>query len=232
MPGPLHPRSAGGALTRDWPSGPSSADLGDEVHVWRADLDAQGWPGPEGLPRAERERAAAIRVEDSRRRWPASRWALRRVLAAYLGVEPAAIELATGEHGKPQLSDASAPRFNLSHSGRLALVAVCRGREVGVDVELIKPRRDLLALAERELEAEAVAAIRAAPPAQRGAAFYRAWTRHEARLKCLGSGLGSPPRAAAVALESLAVGDGYAAALAVAGERLPGRRCFQLTPGG
>jgi 4'-phosphopantetheinyl transferase len=172
------------------PSRPSSPT--EEVHVWRL-------------------RAATVPTDQ----------ALRRVLSLYLGETPEEIELAEGGLGKPRL--AAEPErlgFNLSHSGELALVAVTRGREVGIDVEREKPRRDLVALAERALPAADAAAVRAAAEDERTGLFYGLWTRHEARLKCLGVGLsgGAPPHPIPVAVGELPIDPGYAAALAVGGD--------------
>jgi 4'-phosphopantetheinyl transferase len=206
-------------LSEGWATGPERPTLAEgEVHVWRAELNGP-WPGPEGLPAPERERAAAFLHEDAVGRWVASRWALRLVLARYRDEPAAEIALELGENDKPQLADPSSGlRFNLSHSGDLALVAVTQGREVGVDVEEIEPARDLLVLAERALAPAAVAEIRAAAPADQPRAFYRAWTRHEARLKCLGIGLGGTDPGDPVSIANLDVASGYAAAVAVTGE--------------
>ncbi len=157
---------------------------------------------------------------------------LRRVLALYLGEAPEEIELARGEHGKPRLAaEPGRLAFNLSHSGPLALVAVSRGREVGVDVEREKPERDLLALAERALTTEDAAAVRSAEVGERTRVFYALWARHEARLKCLGVGLAGAPSwpSPPVAVESLPIDPGYAAAVAAAGEAVP-VRCWTLDP--
>ena len=172
-----------------------------EVHVWRAAADA----------------VTSDRV-------------LRRVLALYLDEAEEEIALARGERGKPRL--ATKPErlaFNLSHSGGLTLVAVSRGREVGVDVEREKPERDLVALAERALAPEDAATVRAAAGAGRTRVFYELWTRHEARLKCLGVGLAGAPTwpPPPVAEESLPIDPGYAAALAVTGKAVP-VRCWTL----
>lgn len=178
----------------------------------------------------ERQRAERMLDADAGRRWAASRWALRGVLGRYLEIEPAAIELALGEHGKPRLADGSERfAFNLSHSGELALVAVSGGRQVGVDLERTGAERDFIALAERKLGDDAVAALRAAVPEGRAAIFYAAWVQHEARLKCAGGGLGSPAEGE-FASAPLDAGDGYAAAVAVADERLPSRRQYSIAP--
>lgn len=153
---------------------------------------------------------------------------LRRVLSRYLDRAPEEVRLANGEHGKPRLAEESDRlAFNLSHSGEIALVAVSRGREVGVDVERVRPERDLVALAERALAPEAAAAVREAAEPERARLFYELWTRHEARLKCLGIGLAARPPwpTPAVAVETLPVDSGFAAAVAVAGEPVP-LRCW------
>jgi len=189
------------------------------VHIWRAALDEDGWPSPEGLPAPDRVRFEAFLRRDVAQRWARSRWALRRVLAGYLAAEPAAIELESGEHGKPRLARAGGLEFNLSHSEGLALVAVAE-RPVGIDVELIRPERNLRAIAERVLPAKDVDVLNTAPESERPAVFYAAWARHEARLKCLGAGLGGAPTAAPVAVEELEVSPCYAAAVAVAGSEV------------
>jgi 4'-phosphopantetheinyl transferase len=162
--------------------------LADEVHVLR-------------LPSGDRDEAGR---------------ALRDILAVYLETSPAAVRLVDGAHGKPELAGDEL-HFNLSHSGDVGLVAVSRERAVGVDVERIDPRRDVLALAERALGAEGAASVRAAPAADRAAVFHRAWARREAVAKCAGTGLSTPPRDTPRQVVDLDVGAAYAAALAVAG---------------
>jgi phosphopantetheinyl transferase len=192
----------------------------DGVHIWRAALDEAGWPEMSGLPLDERERAERIIRPQAARRWAASRWALRRVLESYLEEPAGRIELQVGEQGKPHLCDGGGIEFNLSHSNGLALVAVTEGREVGVDVELVDPRRE------------------------RPAVFYAAWTRHEASLKCLGvTGATTSLRSSTsevsdrrlaretTAVESIDVVAGYAAAVAVAAPEVGPIECRSLRAG-
>lgn len=210
----------------DHPSPPSG-----EVHVWRADLEAPGWPSASELPADERARANRFLRSADRLRWVAARWALRGVLGRYLGREPGGIDLVRGEQGKPRLADEPERlQFNLSHSGPTALVAVCGTCAVGVDVERVETGRDLVQLAERALQPEDAAAVRGATGAERVSTFYERWARHEAALKCLGRGLGAPRGDAPVAIGSLALGPGYAGAVAVAGTELPPLRCWTFGP--
>ena len=171
-----------------------------ELHVWRVELDSEGWASAGNLPSPERARAEAIARPRARQRWVASRWALREVLGSYLGEEPARVELRFGERGKPMLAAAGESlRFNLSHSGELALIAVCEGREVGVDVQR---------LGERPLD------------------YYEDWTRREAIAKCHGTGLWAPLPDKPVVVTGLDAGPGFAASVAVAGTELPPLRHF------
>jgi 4'-phosphopantetheinyl transferase len=202
-----------------------------EVHVWRADLEDPGWPSASDLPAEERARANRFLRSGDRLRWVAARWALRGVLGRYLEQQPGEIELVRGEHGKPRLAkEPERLEFNLSHSGPMALVAVCGTGPVGVDVEKVETGRDLVELAERALQPEDAAAVRAAAGAERVSTFYERWARHEAALKCLGHGLGAPRGADPVALCSLPLGPGYAGAVAVAGTELPPLRTWTFGP--
>lgn len=204
---------------------------GPEVHLWRVDLDAPPAPPAGLLSSAEEERRERLRTATLRQRWGSSRWALREVLSRYLELAPGAIELPVGEGGKPALAGSPAPlEFNLSHSAGLALVAVAGG-PVGVDVESTATERDFLALAERALEPGAVALVRTASPARRAAVFYAAWTRHEARLKCLGGGIAGGLPEPPVAAAGVTVGPGYAAAVAIPGTAPPRPRTHLLELG-
>ena len=189
-----------------------------EAHVWRIEV-GEGKGDASLLTTEERERAAQIRTPARRGRWVASRAALRTILARHLDAKPGDVRLRFGPHGKPELDLDPVPlRFNLSHSGDLALVALSAEREVGIDVERIDPRRRFGELARVGLDEVSAAAVRTASPAERAGVFYAAWTRREAIVKCLGSGLGGPQPSERVRAIELDVGPGYAAALALSGD--------------
>lgn len=105
--------------------------------------------------------------------------------------------------------------FNLSHSGDLALIAVTKACEVGIDVEREDDGRDFARLARRGLDATHAEAVCLAPPEERAKRFYAAWVRREASSKCLGTGLGAKLPRRPVAVRDLEVDDGYAAAVAL-----------------
>jgi 4'-phosphopantetheinyl transferase len=90
--------------------------------------------------------------------------------------------------------------FNLSHSHRLALLAVARDREVGVDIEYLRVDVATEPLAEHFFSPQEVAALRALPDGLQAEAFFAAWTRKEAYIKARGRGLTSPLDQFAVSL--------------------------------
>jgi 4'-phosphopantetheinyl transferase len=171
--------------------GPRAASLASgEVHVWVAELDATDDLGGLLSP-AERERARRFARRRDGRRWGSSRALLRLLLGEYLHADPRMLRLEVGEHGKPRLAGEHAwLRFNMSHSGPVALYAVAREAEVGVDVERLRRRLDRLAVAERAFGRTAAMRLGRLDEPEREREFLQMWVRHEVRLKCLGVGLG------------------------------------------
>ncbi len=143
------------------------------------------------LDAAELARAGRRPTAAKRAAFVLARAALRRVLSAYLGMAPQSIEFSIGEHGKPALAGGAGTglRFNLSHSHELALIAVARDVELGVDIEYMRELVDMPRLARRSFSAHEVGVLEALPPAQRHAAFFRCWSRKEAVIKANGRGI-------------------------------------------
>lgn len=139
------------------------------------------------LDRDERDRAARFVKPDDAIRYRVAHGALRTILGGCTCVAPADLRFARAEHGKPVL--AGGPHFSLSHSGGVVLVAVSREREVGVDVEALRPVPDARELARRYLAALPASRIVDAPDAERDRRFMIAWTAIEAIAKAEGTGL-------------------------------------------
>jgi 4'-phosphopantetheinyl transferase len=120
-----------------------------------------------------------------------SRAALRSILGGYLGQPPGDVAIVARPNGKPQLHIGELA-FNLTHSADLALIAVTRGCEIGVDVEAVRPIERLAELARRNFHPAEIAAVEAAAATDAAKEFMRCWTRKEAVLKALGTGLTTP----------------------------------------
>lgn len=183
-----------------WPPAPAGpVDLApDAVHVWRASLR----PPADVLARLEatlsadeRARAARFRFPQHRTAFVAGRGVQREILARYTGLPPAALVYREGSHGKPELDGAAGGmgiRFNVSNSGDLALYAVTLGRELGVDLEQLKPMPDGMDIASRFFSAPENEVFAALAADVRDLAFFRCWTRKEAYIKAVGEGLSMP----------------------------------------
>lgn len=145
-----------------------------------------------------RERAAAERPRDPAGQAGAviSRAVLRLLLSDRCGCSPGQLRLGTGPHGKPFLADApvasSSERFNLSHAGGWLIYAFA-DCEIGVDIEAMRPRPDLDALAGRALWPRERSIYRRLHGEARLAFLYRAWVAKEALLKMTGEGLAMDP---------------------------------------
>jgi 4'-phosphopantetheinyl transferase len=134
----------------------------------------------------ERARADRFVFDRDRRRFTVAHARMRQLLGAYAG-DAQRLRFRAGPHGKPELVDTPHLRFSLTHSHELALLAVARNVDLGVDVEALRP-----------IGAEAIEhffseperdALRSVLPEQRLVASYSCWTRKEAFLKGIGVGL-------------------------------------------
>ncbi len=231
-----------------WQPPPNTLQLTiNAVHVWRVSLrqsDAELDALLAVLDADERARADRFRFPKDRDHYIAARGALRLILSRYLDMPAATIVFEYNQYGKPAIMSRQTGldlRFNLSHSGDMALYALTLAREVGVDIEWTGRRLDqpeqiaerYFSLAERE-------ALRNLPAAQKRQGFFNAWTRKEAYIKARGQGLylaldqfdvsldpalpaqllatrDDAAQASRWQMRELDPGDGYAAALVVEG---------------
>jgi 4'-phosphopantetheinyl transferase len=230
-----------------WRSPPETLAIrGDEIHVWRASLDRT--PSEirsflHNLSADERARADRFYFERDREHFIVARGMLRAILGHYVNRAPESLSFCYASHGKPALageSDGDAIRFNLSHSHGVALYAVSRNREVGIDIEHIRSELAVLEVAERFFAQREVAVLRTLPPEVQRQAFFRCWTRKESYIKARGEGLSlpldqfefssdsegpqpilriqrDPSEASRWSFQDLTPAAGYAAALAVEG---------------
>jgi 4'-phosphopantetheinyl transferase len=149
------------------------------------------------LDPAEAARAARFHHPRDERRFVVARGALRRLLATMEGLEPRTLRLVEGPFGKPALDPAlgSELRFNLSHSGELALLAFARGIELGVDLEEERGDVDIEGVGEQVFSAAERTALAALDPAERRRTFFQLWARKEAVIKAEGTGFSEPSAA-------------------------------------
>jgi 4'-phosphopantetheinyl transferase len=224
--------------------GPDSLSA-SEVHLWKISLEQtperiQAFR--EMLSAGERMQCEGLHFERDKDAFCICRGCLRLLLGRYEGLPPERVRLACGTYGKPALDPLIHPsdiEFNISHSGLLALIALARGRRLGVDIQKIDAAVDSDLIAQRFFSTQENESIRALPEEMKAAAFYACWTRKEAAIKALGGSImglsgeiivSTAPRGPAQILQmpsngaddrwhlqDLPVGDAYAAALCYEG---------------
>ena len=178
--------------------------IGEEIHVWHAALDRDEktlLSFESTLSPEEKTRADRFHFVNDRNRFVAARGVLRELLGKYLNRSPAGLEFSYGKHGKPFLSGERASNglnFNLSHSAGLAVYAIARERNLGIDVEHIRAGSAGEDIARRFFSAREVSDLQSLPAESRVQGFFHCWTRKEAYLKATGMGL-------QIALDSFAV---------------------------
>ena len=166
-----------------------------EVHVWRACLDVtveELQVRSKLMKEEERARGARYLRAEVGSRFVAGRGLLRRLLGMYLGTDAAEVEFTFNSFGKPALAakhGAGDLRFNVSHSHDWALIAFTRGRELGVDIERVRPDFATREIAQRFFSPSEARRLIALPAATQTEAFFQCWTRKEGYIKARGEGL-------------------------------------------
>ena len=169
-----------------------SIDLApDEIHLWSAPLDIDAHKMEEMLERLspmERARAGRMPEERASRQFIVSRAMQRQLLAGYVGGHPSEIQFGYVAMGKPTLSRPNdiGLTFNTTHSGHLVIIAVTANRDVGVDVENVRPVRRALKVAKRVFNTEEYESLITLPPEELDRAFLSIWVRREGTAKARG----------------------------------------------
>ena len=196
------------------------------------------------LPGDDIKRINRFMFESDRITHTITRFCLRTVLSRILLIEPENISFSYNEYGKPFITPEHNPediRFNISHSDNMVLIALARGIDVGIDIEKIKDIDTVNGLIKDYFSPGEIEQFSSLPPDARQKAFFSAWTRKEAYIKAMGTGLSYPLKKFSVSvdplkgaellydenndckswtLKDIIVPEGYAAAAAVHGTGL------------
>lgn len=211
------------------------------VYVWSVSVTASPAEALAWLPDAELARAERLRRPLDRRRRLVASLLLHRAVAQIAGCRADRVRVVRrcprcgpGDHGRPVILGPAGRGIEVSaaHAGDQAMVACAREARVGIDVEQ-----------HTDVAFDDVAAVALADCERAGVTtaegLVRTWTRKEAALKAVGSGLSYPPdrlvvsaprdaprilewvggppdpKCGDVALRDLDAAPGYAAAVAV-----------------
>jgi 4'-phosphopantetheinyl transferase len=177
---------------------PANLISSNEVHVWRAFIhktNIQSETLLETLSSDELSRAKQYHFEKDQRRFIITRVLLRNILGHYLRAKPSELRFQYTSHGKPALTTDNVRdslRFNLSHSGEIALYAITRNRKIGIDVEHIRDNFDVRQIAQRFFSPEEIKSLDNIQEQKKPEVFFQYWTRKEAFIKATGKGVSFP----------------------------------------
>ncbi len=165
-----------------------------DAHVWIVPVDLPPEVADrcrDALDDSERARAAAFLSQRDRQQYTVAHGALRILAARELRAAPAELRWDRGPYGKPELAAPwSQVSTSLSHSADLVAVAIAAGRAVGVDIQQLVPRLDIVALSARFYPpAEAAYVATGRDPSARAERFTCLWSRKEAVVKAAGGRL-------------------------------------------
>ena len=167
-----------------------------EVHVWQCSLEVSSSCFSElrtALSPTEAARAHSYHEQEERGRFTISRALLKKILAGYLNVDPYEVQFAYSDDGKPELSSSNSwLRFSKSSTHHVALFAVARDCDVGIDVERIGVDCGVESIADCVFTPEERFVLKSSPAAAKQEHFFSCWTRKEAIAKALGCGLSIP----------------------------------------
>jgi 4'-phosphopantetheinyl transferase len=169
-----------------------------EIHTWLACLEKPPYviqKLAKTLSSEEQKRASRYRFDRNKNQFILSHGILRTLLGLYTGKSPDQLQFIYGDKGKPRLQDRFGKRkihFNLSRSGRMALYGFARGHEIGVDIEQINNFVDIELITEHFFSRREKSDLSTLPEHEKKTAFFNCWTRKEAYLKAIGTGLADP----------------------------------------
>ncbi len=166
---------------------------GNGVHIWQLSLLANSEVvSGDTLSKNEIRQAERFHFTTDRLKFILTRTMLRSLLSRYAGVEAKKLTLAYNRHGKPYLLNPDRDKpvfFNVTHSQDIALFAFSRQGEIGIDIEYMRDNIKYLELAQRFFSAQEYQALAQLSGNELKTGFYRCWTRKEAFIKAVGTGL-------------------------------------------
>jgi len=184
----------------NWYSQDSFIDLADnDIHIWLNYLNVHEARIKHLYPllsSEEKERSERFKFYKHRKAFIASHGFMHTVLASYIDTNANEIEFSQTEFGKPSLIDIQNKnniQFNLSHSGNMAILAVCKQHSLGIDVEFAERKVDWRGISKRFFTPNEQQQLDKLTEEEQRQAFFQIWTRKEAHMKVTGQGLSLAP---------------------------------------
>jgi len=138
------------------------------------------------LTQEEKQHAARFRHEKDANLYTVTRAHLKLLLADIYCMPPEKMIIVAGINGKPHVKDYDNIHFNVSHTHERAVIALSK-HQIGIDLEYMNPAFDFASVAEFACSATELKLLSETKSPR--TEFFKLWTRKEAFLKGLGTGL-------------------------------------------
>jgi len=176
----------------------------DEIHIWQVSTIVSPDEIVEYknvLSENELAKVTFFEFKQVQNSFVISQGALRMLLSGYLEIPAKSVKLGRRSKGKPYSIDNPTLFFNMSHSGKLVVIAFSLKGELGIDVEQIRPLPDLDDMIARNFTPREIKFINAQPD-EKINRFFRFWTIKESYLKAIGEGMRLSPDNLEFAIEN------------------------------
>ncbi len=167
----------------------------NEVHIWHASVEVSETCLKRliiFLSEDEVKRSNRFHFERDRKRFIVAHGLLRHILSCYCVSDPDEHSFRRNRYGKPALASDDNIRFSMSHSGERVLYGITRGREIGVDIERLRPFEDIEQIVENYFSSREKSEFSTLPDYMENKSFFTCWTRKEAYTKAQGKGMSLP----------------------------------------
>ena len=154
------------------------------------------------LSQDETKKASKFKFKKDRNCSIITRGALRLLSGQYLNLNPKDITFKYGDFGKPYFDLESTLKFNVSHSGNMAIIGFVLNDDIGVDIEEIKTNFDVFEIASNNFSGSEIQSLKKLPSDIQVKGFYRCWTRKESFIKAKAKGLSFPLDSFSVSIDS------------------------------
>jgi len=180
------------------------------IDLWKVDLNREDnniFMHAQNLTKEENARAEKYISGKKSREFIITRSTLRNILGHLLKTNSQKFEFTYTKHGMPMLSPTTGYaeiNFNVSHSYDIALIAITINQPVGIDIEKIRTDIDFEKLAARFFSEREYAEIMKYDGQKRLHSFFATWTRKEAIVKAVGTGIASGLKSFDVSVDPIA----------------------------
>lgn len=137
----------------------------------------------------EHQRWQQFHFEKHQHQYLITRALVRTTLSRYANTEPKLWQFSKNKQGKPAISPPQKLFFNLSNTETLIVCAVSRQRNIGIDVESLHHKANIINIAKRFFSRQEIDALLACPKLQQRSRFFQYWTLKESYIKACGKGL-------------------------------------------